>query len=301
MIETALESLDIVVDASTVGSDTSSVASSSVVHGVDTGQSTSGAVGQAGTDSSRSKSTSGRGVGANASGRSGVRVTKVSFTKLSDLAGEFSHCDRSVVNNAVNHWSFYVDLVDLLGGMVVLYSLSLSLDDGLDLLDDVLVDVLSDDGGIDGGRVGLLANSLLVLVLGLAAVLLGVVLGDVFLNMTGYMRSNVLVVGVELLLIDNRLNLLVDLGLLSLSVHDGSNLVVSVLDNVLVNNGIEYVSGMCSSDLVIDNVLGGLSKSQSSGSVVFSAGILIMNSLSSFLLSESSHNFVDDAHGCWLY
>jgi len=154
----------------------------------------------------------------------------------------------------VNDGRLDVDLVNLLGGVVVLDTLSLSLDDRLDLLNDVLVDVLSDDGSIDGGRVSLVSDRLLVGMLALRTVLCAVLFRDVFVDVARDVRSNVLVMSVELLLIEDWLNLLVDLGLVSLSVHNRCDFVVSMLEDILVYHRIEYVSCVSTTNLVIYNV-----------------------------------------------
>jgi len=148
-----------------------------------------------------------------------------------------------------------VDLVDLLSGVVVLNTLSLSLDDRLDLLNDVLVDVLSDNGSVDGGRVSLVSDCLLVSILALRAVLGRVLFRDVFMDVSGDVGSYVLVMSVELLLVENWLDLLVDLSLVSLSVYDRCDFVVSMLQNILVNHCIEHVSCVSATDPVIYDVL----------------------------------------------
>jgi len=148
-----------------------------------------------------------------------------------------------------------VDLVDLLSGVVVLNTLSLSLDDRLDLLNDVLVDVLSDNGSVDGGRVSLVSDCLLVSILALRAVLGRVLFRDVFMDVSGDVGSYVLVLSVELLLVENWLDLLVDLSLVSLSVYDRCDFVVSMLQNILVNHCIEHVSCVSATDPVIYDVL----------------------------------------------
>jgi len=147
-----------------------------------------------------------------------------------------------------------VDLVDLLSGVVVLNTLSLSLDDRLDLLNDVLVDVLSDNGSVDGGRVSLVSDCLLVSILALRAVLGRVLFRDVFMDVSGDVGSYVLVMSVELLLVEDWLNLLVNLSLVSLSVYDRCDFVVSMLEDVLVNHCIEHVSCVSTTDPVIYNV-----------------------------------------------
>ena len=103
-----------------------------------------------------------------------------------------------------------MSLVDLLSGMVVFHTLSLSLNDWLNLFNDVFVDVLSDDGSIDRGRVSLITNDLLVLEGTLGTVLGGVVLGDILSYVTLDLGSDVLVVSVDLLLVDDGLDFLVD-------------------------------------------------------------------------------------------
>ena len=103
-----------------------------------------------------------------------------------------------------------MSLVDLLSGMVVFHTLSLSLNDWLNLFNDVFVDVLSDDGSIDRGRVSLITNDLLVLEGTLGTVLGGVVLGDILSYVTLDLGSDVLVVSVDLLVVDDGLDFLVD-------------------------------------------------------------------------------------------
>lgn len=124
--------------------------------------------------------------------------------------------------------------------------------------------MLANNRSVHGGGVGLLANGLLVSVAGLVAVLCGVVLGDVLLDVAADVGSDVLVVGVVLLVVEDGLDLLVDLGLLALAVHDGGDLVVGMLRDVLVNDRVEDVAGVGSANLVIDNVLCRLAKGESS-------------------------------------
>ena len=62
-------------------------------------------------------------------------------------------------------------------------------------------DVLSDNGSVHAGRVRLLADRLLVRELALRAVARGVVLRDVLLDVARDGGGNVLVVGVDLLLV----------------------------------------------------------------------------------------------------
>lgn len=93
-----------------------------------------------------------------------------------DLASKFLHGNGSVSGGSMNSRGLNVSLVDGLGSMVVLYALSLSLDDWLDLFNNVLVDMLANDGSIDRGGVSLVGNPLLVMVVALCAVSLGVVL-----------------------------------------------------------------------------------------------------------------------------
>jgi len=155
----------------------------------------------------------------------------------------------------VHNGGLNVDLVDLLSGVVVLNPLSLSLDDRLDLLDDVLINVLPDDRSIDGGRVSLVSDRLLVRILTLRAVFGRVLFRDVFMDVSGDVGSYVLVMSVELLLVENWLDLLVDLSLVSLSVYDRCDFVVSMLQNILVNHCIEHVSCVSATDPVIYDVL----------------------------------------------
>jgi len=154
----------------------------------------------------------------------------------------------------VHNGGLNVDLVDLLSGVVVLNPLSLSLDDRLDLLDDVLINVLPDDRSIDGGRVSLVSDRLLVRILTLRAVFGRVLFRDVFMDVSGDVGSYVLVMSVELLLVEDWLNLLVNLSLVSLSVYDRCDFVVSMLEDVLVNHCIEHVSCVSTTDPVIYNV-----------------------------------------------
>ena len=81
----------------------------------------------------------------------------------------------------------------------MLDSLSLSLNDGLDLFNYVLVDMLSNNRSVDTGRVSLIADRLLMRVLSLLTVSDGNILGDVLGDVTSDMRSSVLMVCVELL------------------------------------------------------------------------------------------------------
>lgn len=159
------------------------------------------------------------------------------------------------MNDRVHNGSLDVDLVDLLSGVVVLYTLSLSLDNRLDFLNDVLVDMLSDDRSVDGGRVSLISDSLLVSVLSLGAVFCAVLFGDVFVDVARDMRSDVLVMSVELLLVEDWLDLLMNLSLVSLSVYDRCDFVMSVLQDVLVYYSIEHVSCVSTADSIIYNVL----------------------------------------------
>jgi hypothetical protein len=134
----------------------------------------------------------------------------------------------------VNNRGLNVALVDLLGGVVVLDALSLSVNDWLDLLDDVLVYVLADNRGVDGCRVCLVTDGSEVLLLALSSVSVGVLLWDILADMSGDLGSDVLVVRVLFLLVDNGLDLLVDFSLLLLAVNNGCDLVVSVLLDILV-------------------------------------------------------------------
>jgi len=175
--------------------------------------------------------------------------------EVANLASKFGHGDRWVGDRLVNDGRLDVRLINLLRGVVVLYFLSLSLDDWLDLFNDVLVDVLSDDGRVDRGRVGLIIDLLLVGVLALRLVLGGVVFRDVFLDVSVDVRSYVLVVSMVLLLVKHGLDLLMDLSLFPLPIDDGSDFVVSVLENIVVDDGVLDVSGVVSADLVVNAVL----------------------------------------------
>lgn len=223
-------------------------------------------------------------------------VAEVSLAEICDLSGELSHGDWSVVHDRVDDGSFDVRLVDLLSSVVVLNALSLPLNDRLNLLNDMLVDVLSDDRSIDRGRVSLITDGLLVLEGTLGAVLGGVVLGDILSNVTLDLGSDVLVVSVDLLVVYYRLDLLVDFGLLSLTVDDWGDLVVSVLEDILVKDSIFDFSSVSSTDLVVYRVFRWFSQSKSCRSVVLAVDVLFVQSISLLLVSQSSENFVDDGH-----
>jgi len=153
---------------------------------------------------------------------------------VTDLSGELGHRDGCIDNLVVNDRSLDVALVDLLCGVVVLDTLSLSVNDWLNLLDNVLVYVFADDRSIDGGGVCLVTDGLQVLLLSLRSVSVSVLLRDILSDMSCDLRCDVLVVRVLFLLVNDWLNFLVDLSLLLLSVYDRGNLMVSVLLDVLV-------------------------------------------------------------------
>jgi len=122
-----------------------------------------------------------------------------------------------------------VVLADVLGSVVVLGLLSLSLDDWLDLLNDMSIDMFMDLGGVHRSRVGLLSARKGVLSLSLGVVLLGVLVADVLTTLSVNSRCVVLMVSVLLLLINNRLDLLVDVYFILLSVYNWGDLVMGVL------------------------------------------------------------------------
>lgn len=95
-----------------------------------------------------------------------------------------THRDGCIDNLVVNNRSLDVALVDLLCGVVVLDTLSLSVNDWLDLLDNVLVYVFADNRSIDGGGVCLFTDGLQVLLLSLSSVSVSVLLRDILANMS---------------------------------------------------------------------------------------------------------------------
>jgi len=212
---------------------------------------------------------------------------------------ELIHGDGCVDLSVVDLGSMGDMLVDSLGGVVVLGLLGLSLDDWLDLLNDMFIYMLVYLGSVDRGRVGLLSTSGVALVLSLLVVLRSSLLGDILSSLSSNLRCDVLVVSVDLLLVHYWLNLLVDLGLVTLSVNDGGDLVVSVLGDVLVGDGVLDVAGVSSTDSVIDGGLARSSISERCNTVTLvglvEAGVVLLSALVGV---ESSHNFVDDSHDC---
>lgn len=177
------------------------------------------------------------------------------MNEVGNFTSKFLHCDGGVVDDVVDDGRLDVYLVDLLGSVVVLNALYLSLNDWLNLLDYVLVDMLSNDRSIHRCGVSLVSDCLLVRVGTLGLVSGRVFFSDILVNVSGYVRSNVLMVGVMFLLVENWLYFLVNFNLVSLSVDDWGDFVVSMLENILVNDGIEDVSRVGSTNLVIYSVL----------------------------------------------
>lgn len=140
----------------------------------------------------------------------------------------------------------------------------------------------------------LISNGLLMCVVCLGLVAGSMVLGDVLLDVTRDVGCDVLVVSVVLLLVDDGLDLLVDFSLVSFPVNNWGDFVVGVLEDVLVNDGVEDVPGVSSTNLVIDSVLGRLSESESLGSGLVSVGVLVHNGLTSLLVAETAHDSLDD-------
>jgi len=213
-----------------------------------------------------------------------------------NLSGEIAHGDWLVNNGLVNLGCLNVSLVDGLGGVVVLDTLSLSLDDWLNLLDDVLVDVLIDDWGIYAGSVSLIMDSSLVSVIGLGAVSVGVFILDALVDSSADGGGIVLVVSVDLLVVNDWLNLLVNLSLFLLSVDDWSNFVVGVLGDVLVGDSVFYDTSVITTDAVIDIVLSWLALSKSSWAALVAGSVLRVELLSVLLVGETAEYFVYDTH-----
>jgi len=117
---------------------------------------------------------------------------------------------------------------------------------------------------------------------------------------------------VLLLLINNRLDLLVDVHFLPLSVYDWGHLVVGVFTDVVVNYGILYVAGVSTeifisrccgvelpsvsspSDFVIDGDLGWSTISESFRSRCGASVVGFVVLLSVLGRAETAHDFCED-------
>lgn len=110
--------------------------------------------------------------------------------------------------------------------------------------------MLVDLGGVDARAVSLLANVGYILVVTLPLVLLGGSVIDVLATFAVDFGSDVLVVGVSLLVVHDRLDFLMDLSLIALTVNDRGDLMVSVLLDVLLRDGVLDVPRVGTEDMM---------------------------------------------------
>jgi len=181
---------------------------------------------------------------------------------------EFGHRDGRIDFLVVDLWCVSHMLVNSLGSVVVLCLLSASFDYGLDLFNDVLVHVLVNLGSIHGSRVSLITDVGVVLSLSLRPVLCRRLIADILSSLPADLWSYVLVMSLFSLAVEDWLDLLVDLGLIALSVYDRGDLVVCVSLNVLMHSCVLDVASMGSTDLVIDGSLSRSSIGQCGDTIV---------------------------------
>jgi len=220
---------------------------------------------------------------------------------VATVALEVGHANGSVDVGVVNLGGVADVVVDDLCGVVVLSFLSLALDNWLDLLNDVLVDVLVDLRCVDGGAVSLLTSGLDVFELRLLLVLGGGGVVNVLVAIAADLWSDVLVVGVVLLVVYDGLNLLVDLGLVTLAVDDWGDLVVRVAADVLLSDSILDVASVSPANAVVNLVLGWLAIGEGLGAAGVLLVVVLVHVLSLLLVVQGTHELVDDRHCCELW